>query len=335
MSLFWKEQRPLICFYAAQMILVGLLYWSAGEGQGALTVAFYGELLSGTVLLLYLFYRYIGHRKLYITLGQGRGRALLDIKEPLGEAPLPEAVYRLLLDCDRQHRDELQVYKNRMDQHIVFINRWVHQMKTPLSVIQLVNQELDNDSVASSIQEELERLKRGLEMVLYTSRLDRIEEDFKAEKTGLRQAVSESIAENRNLFIRRGVVPDLRVDAGAAVYTDAKWLRFMLGQLLVNAVNYSDGPGKKIKITAFPLGRRTVLEIRDQGIGIAKEDLKRVFNPYFTGERGRKYHESTGMGLFLVRETCERLGHDVKILSEPGEGTAVQLIFQTAPDKDE
>ncbi|WP_223068183.1 sensor histidine kinase [Paenibacillus caui] len=331
MTLFWKDQRPLLAFYAVQIILVSLLYWSVSD-HVSWSIILYGVLLSLAVLAVYLIYRYIQYRKLYQSLDPDAVRTVSDMIQPLGEAPLPEAFHQLLLGYDRLRRDELQDYRDRMDRHIVFMNRWVHQMKTPLSVIQLTIQDMEDEPLSDSIQEELERLRRGLEMVIYTSRLEKIEDDFTVTRTILRQAVSESIAENRNLFIRKGIVPDLRVDSRTAVYTDAKWLRFMLAQLLVNAVNYSEGPGKKVTLSAYPLGSKTILEIRDQGIGIAKEDLKRVFHPYFTGERGRQYHESTGMGLYLVRETCERLGHDVRISSEPGEGTSLKLVFQTAPE---
>ncbi|MMZ57297.1 Sensor histidine kinase GraS [compost metagenome] len=101
----------------------------------------------------------------------------------------------------------------------------------------------------------------------------------------------------------------------------------MINQILINAANYTADAGKNVFIRAYERETSTVLEIRDQGIGIVKEDLKRVFNPYFTGERGRQYHESTGMGLYLVREVCDRLGHKVELDSEPGVGTVVRLIF--------
>lgn len=106
----------------------------------------------------------------------------------------------------------------------------------------------------------------------------------------------------------------------------------MLAQVLVNAVNYTAGTDKTVTISAEQTGTGSVLQIKDQGIGISPEDLKRVFNPYFTGERGRQYHESTGMGLYLVREICARLGHTVELQSRPGEGTTVCITFGGAVD---
>lgn len=324
MRLFLKDQVPLLLFYLLQMILVPVLYYLSGESR-PLSIILYGMALSAAVLLVYLVYRYIQHHKLYIRLDKPAA-APSGLPAPLDDAPLSEAITELLLVTHRHYQEQLQTHISRMDQHIVFINRWVHQMKTPLSVIQLTLQELD-DEAANSIQEELERLRKGLEMVIYTSRLERFEDDFQVQSIPLRRIVSETVAENRRLFIRRGIKADIRVDERISVYSDAKWLMFMLTQILVNAVNYTSGSGKTVAVTAQTRGNDVVLEITDQGIGISPEDLKRVFNPYFTGERGRQYHESTGMGLHLVREICGRLGHNVSLESRPGVGTTVSITF--------
>ncbi|MRN51679.1 sensor histidine kinase [Paenibacillus monticola] len=325
MKLFWKDQIPLLLFYLLQMLLVPVLYWLAGEHR-PIAIVLYGMALSSVILLLYLGFRYIQYYRLFAKLSSTVPMAEYH-SSPLGDAPLPEAVYEHLQIIERKYQEQLNVHVSRMDQHIVFINRWVHQMKTPLSVIQLTLPELE-DEVASSIQEELERLRKGLEMVIYTSRLDRFEDDFQVEVLLLRKAVSEAVSENRRLFIRRGVQVDIQVDADISVYSDAKWLRFMLTQILTNAVNYTSGTGKTVTVSSTQIGTDTVLNITDQGIGISPEDLRRVFNPYFTGERGRQYHESTGMGLYLVHEICNRLGHTVELHSRPGEGTTVRLTFR-------
>jgi len=324
MKLFWKDHAPLLLFYFAQMPLVPLLYWLTGEGR-SIAIALYGMLLSISVLTLYLGYRYYSQKGLYRQLSTPPLQGI-EALEPLGETPLAEATRELLNHYDRYGQEQLLRYRSSMEQHIVFVHRWVHQMKTPLSVIQLTAQELDGPE-ADSIMEELERLKKGMEMVIHTSRLERFEQDFKVGRTPLLQVVSQALAENRRLFIRKGITPNIQLEEHWIVYSDAKWLQFMLGQLLINAANYTAGEGKKVFVRAYERDADTVLEIRDQGIGIAKEDLNRVFNPYFTGERGRLYHESTGMGLYLVREICNRLGHTVELESEPGMGTVVRLTF--------
>ncbi|WP_433941777.1 sensor histidine kinase [Paenibacillus lautus] len=327
MKLFLREHLPLMLFFAAQMLLVPLLYWLTGEGR-PFTVVLYGVLLSSVVLLAYLVYRYLSHRTMYQELSSQELSEEFS-NPPLGDAPLPEAIHERISHYERLYREQLHRHQSGTDQHLAFVNRWVHQMKTPLSVIQLTLDEVE-EAPAEHIREELERIRKGLEMVLYTARLDRFEQDFAVEAVGLRAAVSESVVENRKLFIRKGITPVFHIDDRISVYTDAKWFRFMLGQILTNAVNYSGSPGKKIQFTAEEAGKHIKLRIRDEGIGIAPEDINRVFHPYFTGERGRQYHESTGMGLYLVREIAHKLDHSVELESTLGEGTTVILTLRTA-----
>ncbi|WP_150271143.1 sensor histidine kinase [Paenibacillus tepidiphilus] len=325
MKLFWKEHVPLLLFYSVQAALVPLLYWLAGEGR-PLAIVLYGFLLSTVVLALYLIYRYCQHRELYRRL-ESPLTVQEELIQPMDEAPLSDAVHKLLCSYDRHFKEQILQLQSGNEQQLVFMNRWVHQMKTPISVIQLLLQELE-EPAAESIQEELNRLCKGLEMVLYTARLDRFEQDFAVEAVELRLIVSKVVAGNRKLFIGKGITPVLQISEGLKVYTDAKWLRFMLDQIVVNALNYTVGTGKAITISAEELGNSCKLTVQDQGIGIVKEDLNRVFHPYYTGERGREYSESTGMGLYLVKEVCGRLGHEVTLQSKPGAGTIVTLLFQ-------
>ena len=107
-----------------------------------------------------------------------------------------------------------------------------------------------------------------------------------------------------------------------------KWLQFIIGQFITNAVKYTFEPSKKVYIYATEQQDRVTLSVRDEGIGIPKSDLSRVTKAFFTGENGRKTGESTGMGLYLAKEICEKLGHELVIDSEVGKGTTVSVTFQ-------
>ncbi len=329
MKLFWRDQLPLLLLFALQALLIPLLYWISGEGRPP-AIMLYGILLSAAVLGIYLTYRYLSLRRMYKRLARPavpRSERL----EPLGEAPLAEAVAGLITVYDREYEEELAMRRSAMERHVTFIGRWVHQMKTPLSVLQLSAREIEDEDLADSMHEELDRIRQGLEMVIYTSRLEQFEQDFAVERVKIVVPVREALAEHRRLFIKRRVSPRIEVEESDEVYTDAKWLRFILGQILTNAVNYTEGDGKQVFIRTFRRGPHLALEIRDEGIGIAKEDLNRVFHPYFTGQRGRQYKESTGMGLYLVSEVCRQLNHGVELESEPGAGTTIRIIFREAP----
>lgn len=327
MNLFWREQTPLLIFYLTQMSLFPLIYWL--EGYKGLSAPVYSVFLSFFLLICYLVYRYASHRDFYRCLIRDV-HSLESSLQKTGNSPLPKAFDLYVQKQFNHYNSEIIHYKNKIEDHINFITQWVHQMKTPISVIHLTVQGEDNPKFRS-IQDELDRLRKGLETVLYASRLNRFEQDFLVEPIKLAQLVKQVISENRRLFIGNRLYPELLVPENLFIYSDEKWLSFVLNQLITNAVRYSAGKGDKITFYAESQGEKAFLEVRDEGIGIPKQDLHRVFEPYFTGQRGREFHESTGMGLYLVRKICDQLGHRVELESEEGVGTTVRVFFRQSP----
>jgi signal transduction histidine kinase len=137
----------------------------------------------------------------------------------------------------------------------------------------------------------------------------------------------------RRQFIRQELFPHLSVEAAdCTVLSDAKWLAFAVDQVVGNALKYGAQAGQEGQSLTIRLrsGERCLeLNIADTGPGIPPQDLPRVFEPFFTGENGRKYAGATGVGLYLVRRVMDELGHDVSIQSTPGEGTTVTFRFVT------
>jgi two-component system, OmpR family, sensor histidine kinase YxdK len=111
--------------------------------------------------------------------------------------------------------------------------------------------------------------------------------------------------------------------------TDEKWLFFLLTQLVQNAVKYSTGKAKHLLLSVYEREGEAVLEVKDFGLGIPVVDKKRIFTKFYTGENGRKYRESTGMGLYLVKEVADKLEHGIELESEVDEGTTIRIIFST------
>jgi signal transduction histidine kinase len=229
-----------------------------------------------------------------------------------------------------QYHAHLHRLEQRQQEYLTFMNQWVHQMKTPLSVIELtVEGQEDDDPRLISIREEADQMRRGLETVLYVARLDTFEQDFSVEPVILKTAGEEAIHELKRFFIRNHVYPEMHIDSALVVQSDAKWIRFVLVQLLSNAIKYSAGNGQKIHLRAYEAERSIMLEVQDQGIGIPKSDLNRVFQPFFTGENGRHFKESTGMGLYIAKEVLTRMNHQIDLESVYGEGTTVRITFNS------
>lgn len=323
MKLFLRDQAPLILVYLFQLLLVTAIYWL--DGYDNLNLSLYAALLSGGLLIAYLLLRYYKNRSFYQKLEKPLS-SIEDFRGNVQHTPLSQALNQLLQTQFQHYKTDLQLYKYKLKDHIQFINQWVHQMKTPLSVIHLIIQEED-DPRFSSIADELDRLKKGLEMVLYTARLDSFEQDFYVESLELGTITRAAVSSQKRLFIRKRLFPSFQFEDGLSVASDEKWLSFALTQLITNSVRYTLRENSKVNFRGYKHGKQTVLEIQDKGVGIPKSDLPRVFDPYFTGENGRNFQESTGMGLYLVKQICEKLGHKVEIQSNVNVGTTIRILF--------
>lgn len=326
MKLFLREHIPFIGFSIIQLFVILSVYWL--DGYNHLSTALYSVFLGVCFLIGYLTYRYYSHRRFYNKLSNP-SNSLHESLQEMDSTPVSVALKRVLETQYNQYQQQLKAWEYKQKEHLTFLNQWVHQMKTPLSVIELITQEEDGESF-ESIVEEVDRMKYGLEMVLYMARLETFEQDFYVERVSLQDIVQEVIYENKRLFIRSYVYPEVKVKQNLTVETDRKWLRFVVNQVISNAIKYSAGSRKNVTMVALEKGRSVILEIQDHGVGIPKEDLPRVFRPFYTGENGRKFKESTGMGLYLVKNIIERLGHDIEIESEVGKGTKVRIIFPYA-----
>ncbi|MGJ7922880.1 sensor histidine kinase [Neobacillus sp. LXY-4] len=323
MKLFIRDHFPFIYFSIVQIVIILLVFWFAGFDN--LLIVGYAAFLWGCGLVAYLFFRYLSQSAFYKKLSNSPN-SLEESITKTNYTPLGIAFDQFAENQFRHYQSQLSFWEEKQQERTTFMNQWVHQMKTPLSVIELIIQGED-DPRFESIAEETHRMRKGLEMALYTSRLDTFTEDYFVEEISLVDVIDKVVIENKHYFIRNYVYPEVKVDRGIKVRTDSKWLRFIVDQLLTNAIKYSAGTRERITITAFFKGNNPILEIRDRGVGIPAADLPRVFLPFFTGENGRVFKESTGMGLYLVKQVVAKLSHEIEIKSEVGQGTVVRLIF--------
>lgn len=326
MKLFFKEHYLLIAVQVLQFITMLLVYWL--DGYQRIRPAFYAVFLGFFFLGCYLFYHYYTRRKFYKRMTSGLDSlddTFRQSNQP--QSPLSEALEQLMKSQYRQYRQELKKLELGQKEHLTFMEQWVHQMKTPLSVIELTAQDLDEPE-SSSIREETERMKTGLNTILYMARLRTIEQDFRIKPVALADIVHEVNRENKRFYIRSQVYPKFKeIKKGITVETDEKWLFFIISQFVNNAVKYSAGKSNTVMISIGENDSEAVLEVTDFGAGIPDTDQKRVFDPFFTGENGRRFRESTGMGLYLAKAAADQLGHRIELESQEGKGTTIRLIF--------
>ncbi|GFN34072.1 sensor histidine kinase [Paenibacillus xylaniclasticus] len=345
---FLLDRLPYIAsFYLALAFILLIILLDSGRGaMPSMSNLLYMALLASVVIVGWLAWDYARQRPYYRQvaemLAEENPTIVSIVRVQDGVTCEQQTVQRLLEHQHKAFSDELADYRRQREHHLHFTNQWVHHMKTPVSVIDLLLQQAAEQQIAenettasrmlhSSIQEELDRISRGLEMMLHTARLDQFRMDVRIERIQLLPLIRQVINGHKKACIRTSIFP--RVEGSDMfVETDAKWLTFVLNQLMTNAIKYSKNkPGSKTLLfeTKQLPGGGCTLSVTDEGIGIAEHDLVRVFDPFFTGENGRLIEESTGMGLYLAHEVCSRLGHEISIESELGRGTTVTIHFRS------
>lgn len=204
-----------------------------------------------------------------------------------------------------------------------YIEQWIHEVKTPLAAMKLLceNNRLD---FTRELLAQLEHVNHYTEQALYYARSEHTEKDYIIRETDLANAVHNAITDNKYLLRQNGVA--IIVDEMEEhVYTDDKWLQFILNQLIGNAVKYR-GNKPLIHFYSVKNGDMVSLMAEDNGIGIAGSDLPRIYDKGFTGSNGRIVQSATGIGLYLCKKLCDKLGIGLEAVSE-GEGTTVILSF--------
>lgn len=323
LRLFMKEHAAFIVFQALLVAFILVLYWL--DGFRNVDTAVYSFVISTILVIAFLTARFAKRYRFYqkvLSSPASMEHALQ--REGRSPEQLQSEVY--MQSLYKLYQQEAQALYAAQNRHLQFMNQWVHQMKTPLSVMQLLLQQ-EGELDKASVREEMDRLKSGLDTVLMNARLDTFEQDMQVEQVDLRELVTELLTENKRLFISKRVYPVMDIAEDYRVPTDRKWMKFIVSQFLTNAVKYTFEANKKVFIQAICKEGHVLLTIRDEGIGIPSSDLPRVTKAFFTGENGRKTGESTGMGLYLAKEVCKKLGHHLTIDSIKGEGTTVSVLF--------
>lgn len=205
-----------------------------------------------------------------------------------------------------------------------YYNIWVHQIKTPISGMNVLLQSMEPTEEVGELQNQLFSIEQYVDMALQYQKIKSTKNDFSFAEIPLNKVIRENIRKYARLFIAKKLAVRYE-ETALRVLTDEKWISFVLGQIITNAVKYSDKGS--ITISACEDERNTYLSVKDEGIGISPEDLPRVFERGYTGYNGRADKKSTGIGLFLCKSVTRMLGHKIQISSEPGKGTEVTIIF--------
>lgn len=314
---YLKRQYKLILMlvlFSTIFAAVFSLYHLNAEAVGYATVLC---LVIGLIVFAVGYSRYVHtHRELM--------HLLRNVKEASFQLPTPggalEADYQVLLKAVCADRAGVAAEGESARQELLdYYTLWVHQIKTPIAAMNLLLTEETLDR--SALSAELLKTEEYVEMVLSYLRLDCDTSDLVLRRCPLDDIVRRAVRRYARLFILKKIT--LRFDeTDRTVLTDEKWLAFVIGQLLSNALKYTPVGGI---IRIYSDGE--TLAVADTGIGIREEDLPRIFEKGFTGYNGREEKKSTGIGLYLCRRILDKLGHDISVTSRPGQGTIVRLAL--------
>ena len=233
----------------------------------------------------------------------------------------------ILQDTGKSMLENVNYYKNIQEDYKEYIELWIHEVKIPIATSKMIIENNKNE-VTKSIDEELDKVENYTEQALFYARSNAVEKDYIINKTNLKEVVNGAILKNKTTLLNEKVSIELTNLKSEEIYTDSKWAIFIINQIIQNAIKYSKKDDKRIEISSKEKSDKVILYIKDNGIGIKKGEITRVFERGFTGENGRIIgQKSTGIGLYLCKKLCEKLGLGIELNSEKDKGTEVRIIF--------
>lgn len=233
----------------------------------------------------------------------------------------------IIQQIDKSMIENVNKYKYMQEDYKEYIELWIHEIKIPIATSKLIIENNKNE-ITKSIDEELNKVENYTEQALFYARSNTVEKDYYIKKVKLHDIINESIKKNKSALIQEKISINIH-DLDLEVNTDNKWIIFIVNQIIQNSIKYM----KKDEISEIELyskkGKENViLYIKDNGIGIPRGEVSRVFEKSFTGTNGRSTNKkSTGIGLYLCRKLCKKLGIAIEITSVQNEGTEVKLVF--------
>ena len=327
---FLKDKFMLLILHVICMGALSAFLRLTGYGSTGVTLI----LIFWTVILaLWLFITYRERKRYFDEID--KILAEVDQRYLLGEllpysCRLEDRLYNKMMHLSNKSViEKIRKIEDAQRDYREYIESWVHEIKTPITGIALIceNRRRHEAVTQENLREislENQKIENCVDKVLYYARMENVYKDFLIQKTDLQKTAEEVLAKNRLLLIRHQVRAE--VHCGDMVYTDGKWISFILNQMIGNSVKYrSESPVFLIYTEREKDGVR--LTIEDNGVGILPEELSRIFEKGFTGSNGRSHRQATGMGLYLCKRLCERLEIGLSAQSQPGRGTKMTLDF--------
>ena len=326
-KLFFKEKAITILLLLFGIITIEIFLMAYNVGM---FIKIYIPLIIMGLYMISIIIEYFKRKKFYDN--------LLNMSEELDEKYLITEIIKnpnflegkifknTLEQIDKSMLENVNKYKYMTEDYKEYIELWIHEIKIPISASKMVI-ENNKNAITKSIDEELDKVENYIEQALFYARSNTVEKDYYIRKVVLKEIVNESIKKNKSSLIQEKISIDIH-DLDIEVNTDNKWIVFILNQIIQNSIKYRKKENSVIEIYANQGKENVILYIKDNGIGIKQGEITRVFEKGFTGTNGRLSNKkSTGIGLYLCKKLCNKLGIGIELNSVQNEGTEVKLIF--------
>lgn len=329
------DMKSWILFFIAALGFADIVIWLDAGIDAAFSSVLYFNILLLSVFFTFFIWRYFKEMKFMKALIPPNGIIEEDWQEALPEPlSIRDTITNKML---RQVADDYtkRLYDLKATNVIEsdYTAAWVHEVKAPLTAMKLVIEANRSEPALQKIETEWLRVHLLIDQQLYISRLPSLESDYVVGKSGIHQLVAAEVRELASWCRQKNMAIEFE-DEAIEVVTDSKWCRFIIRQVLTNAVKYSPSGGTIWITTNVVESGNVVLTIRDEGPGIPSHDLPRLFDKGFTGGTGRLHNAATGLGLYLAQTVAIKIGITLTAQSEAGQGTTMRLTFMTENEFD-
>ena len=324
-KLYVKNHLPLILLNLLGALALSLFLLATGN---AIQTVLFILITWMLVLILCLTICYLSRKKrldkLLEMAGQLKERYLIPEVMQKPDRAEEQVFYQILKMSEKSMLERIGEVERERGEYRAYIEQWVHEVKTPITALKLLC-ENNRSPFSRDVLAELENINRYTEQALYYARSEHTEKDYSIREMNLADVVHGAIADNKYL-LRQCDMAITVDDLEPFVYADDKWVRFILNQIISNAVKYRPPQHPALRIFTERSGDQVLLSVADNGIGIPESDLPRIFEKGFTGQNGRTIHSSTGIGLYLCKRLCDKLGIGLAA-SSSDKGTTITLSF--------
>ena len=325
-SLFLKDKFVFILLFFLFFFLLILLFFAFKVPVVLSNVVLFSMLIFGVLALFLDYFRKKSFYNTFLLNLEHLDKKYL-VLETLERPRFYEGqlFYDAFYEINKAMNEYIKNYEFQMNDFKEYIEMWIHEVKIPIASLILMHH--NHGNMPKEYVGQVKKLDNYIDQILYYVRSENFEHDFVISEVPLDKVLKNVNLKNKDDYLENDIHLSV-FNVRHSVFSDAKWLEFIINQLINNSIKYQrNHVEREIRITGEDYPDFFVLSIYDNGIGIPPRDIARVFEKSFTGENGRTHSKSTGMGLYIAKKLCTKLGHKIEIFSEVNDHTIVKISF--------